>query len=200
MNNLYFHDPIVSKDERNIKLKQKGLVYWLTGLSGSGKSTIATKLERKLIDNNIFCFRLDGDNVRLGLNSDLGFEMEDRKENLRRISHVAKLFKDANVITLVSFISPLIEQRFAAKQIIGDDFIEVYVKADIETCINRDPKGIYKKAISGEIKNFTGISSPYEIPKNPEIILDTESYNVEQLVDTLYNDIKIRLKVDKKED
>lgn len=181
--NIVWHSGQVTYEDRCRLLNQKGLVVWFTGLSGSGKSTIAAEVERRLIAEGKLVYRLDGDNVRHGLNSDLGFSREDRDENIRRIAEVATLFKDAGVITLVSFIAPFASMRAFAREKAGTDhFVEIYVKADIETCATRDPKGLYQKAQSGTISDFTGISSPYEQPKNPELILDTESHSVEECV------------------
>lgn len=163
-------------------------VIWLTGLSGSGKSTIAAALEKFLLEHAHSVKPLDGDNIRMGLNKDLGFSSEDRKENIRRIAEVAKLFSDTGMITVTSFISPFEEDRNIANSIIGEDnFIQVYVKTPLEVCERRDPKGLYKKARKGEIKNFTGIDSPYEEPKNPHIVLDTTVLTVEQCVQTIVN-------------
>ena len=163
----------ITKSDREKIKNQKGCVIWLTGLSGSGKSTIANELEYQLNKMKFHTYLLDGDNIRSGLNSDLGFSDEDRKENIRRISEVAKLFLDAGIITITSFISPFIEDRENAKKIIGKDFIEVFVDTPVEECIKRDPKGLYKKALNGEIKEFTGITSPYEKPENPNIYINT---------------------------
>lgn len=168
---------------------QKGLVVWLTGLSGSGKSTIAAEAEKMLINMGRPAYMLDGDNVRFGLNSDLGFSEKDRNENIRRIAEVCALFKDAGLIVIASFISPLASMRKTAREKAGGNFIEVYVKADIKTCAERDPKGLYKKALQGEIKDFTGVSAPYEIPENPELVLDTERYPLEDCVKLLVDKI-----------
>ncbi|MCK5687144.1 adenylyl-sulfate kinase [bacterium] len=184
-NNIVWHDGLVDYETRCKAHGQKGIVLWFTGLSGSGKSTIAVELEKKLVSLNKIVYRLDGDNVRHGLNSNLGFSVEDRTENIRRVSEVAKLFKDAAVITLVSFISPAIEMRKSASEIIGEEFHEIFVKASVETCIKRDTKGLYKKAIAGEIKNFTGISAPYEEPVNPDIIINTEKCSVDDAVNLI---------------
>lgn len=163
-------------------------VIWLTGLSGSGKSTIAAALEKFLLEHAHSIKPLDGDNIRMGLNKDLGFSNEDRKENIRRIAEVAKLFSDTGIITVTSFISPFEEDRNIAREIIGEyNFIQVYVKTPLEVCERRDPKGLYKKVRKGEIKNFTGIDSPYEEPKNPHIVLDTTVLTVEQCVQTIVN-------------
>ncbi|OVE67265.1 adenylyl-sulfate kinase [Clostridium diolis] len=189
--NLVWQNGKVGYDDRCELIKQRGLVIWFTGLSGSGKSTIAVELEKELIKAGKLAYRLDGDNIRHGLCSDLGFSETDRNENIRRITEVSKLFKDSGIITLVSFISPLESMRKLARDAIGADaFIEVYVKASVETCIQRDPKGMYKKAISGEIKNFTGITALYENPKNPDIIIDTENLNVDESMTVLLDYVK----------
>lgn len=186
--NLIWHEGKISYEDRCRLLGQKGLVVWFTGLSGSGKSTIAVELERRLIHEGKLAYRLDGDNVRRGLNADLGFDDADRDENIRRIAEVAALFKDAGIITLVSFISPFRKMRKFAREKAGSDrFVEVYVKASLKTCSERDPKGLYKKAKKGEVSDFTGISSPYEPPDQPEITLDTDLLSVEQCVKCLYD-------------
>ena len=179
--NITWHEGEITYKDRCKNLGQRGLVVWFTGLSGSGKSTIAVEVEKQLIKNGRAVYRLDGDNVRHGLNSDLGFTKEERDENIRRIAEVAALFKDAGLITLVSFISPYRDKRaFARKRAGSDSFIEVYVKADVETCAERDPKGLYEKAKNGEIENFTGVSAPYEEPENPEVYIDTEKLTVKE--------------------
>lgn len=189
--NLVWHKGKVEYEDRCKVINQMGLVIWLTGISGSGKSTIAVELEKELTQMGKLVYRLDGDNVRQGLCSDLGFTEEDRNENIRRITEVSKLFKDAGIITLVSFISPLKSMRKLAKNKVGDDaFVEVYVKASVETCIKRDPKGMYKKAIAGQIKDFTGISATYESPENPDIVIDTENLNINESVKVILNHIK----------
>ena len=161
-------------------------VIWLTGLSGSGKSTIANELELYLIDRGKLAYVLDGDNIRTGLNKDLGFSDDDRKENMRRISEVAKLMSDSGSITITSFISPFREEREMAKQIIGEDlFIEVFVDTSIAICEQRDVKGLYKKARSGEIPNFTGIDSPYEEPLNPDVIVEAGHHSIEECVEKI---------------
>jgi len=177
--NLYQTTGKVDFKDRCRNLNQTGQVLWFTGLSGAGKSTIAIELEKMLIDEGKAVYRLDGDNIRSGLNRDLGFTPEERDENIRRVAELAALFKDAGLITLVSFISPYQEKRDFARQRVGDDYFqEIYVKADIETCEKRDPKGLYEQARRGEIDNFTGISAPYEEPENPELVLDTEELSV----------------------
>ena len=184
----------VSRAQREQLLGQKGIVLWLTGLSGSGKSTIAIAVEKRLIEMGKLCCRLDGDNLRHGLNSDLGFSPEERKENIRRVAEVAALFADAGLITLVSFIAPYRDmRRFARERIGADRFIEVYVKASIATCKKRDPKGLYKMAESGEIDQFTGVNAPYEVPENPDVILDTESMGLAQCMEILVQEIRGRM-------
>lgn len=178
------HEGLVSYEDRCRHLKQQGQVLWFTGLSASGKSTIAALLEQALYQRGRLAYQLDGDNLRLGLNSDLGFSLEDRLENNRRAAEVAALFQDAGVIALVSFISPLASMRaYARNRIPEGRFLEVYVKADLETCIRRDPKGLYKKALSGEILDFSGISAPYEEPEHPDIVLDTMEFNLSECVE-----------------
>lgn len=175
--NVVWHDGKVSKQETQAVLGQSGLVVWFTGLSGAGKSTIAVEVEKQLTERKKACYRLDGDNLRFGINSDLGFTDEDRQENVRRIAEVAALFQDAGMITLVSCISPFREKRqFARERVPEGRFLEVYVKADINTCMDRDPKGLYKK----QIQNFTGKDSTYEEPHNPELVLDTVNETVEE--------------------
>ena len=177
-NNIIPIDHKIKRSDRETIKNQKACVIWLTGLSGSGKSTIANELEYQLNKMNYHTYLLDGDNIRNGLNSDLGFSDKDRKENIRRISEVAKLFLDAGIITITAFISPFIEDREKAREIIGEDFIEVFIDTPIEVCIKRDPKGLYQKALNGEIKEFTGINSPYEKPKNPDIHIETAKTNI----------------------
>jgi len=187
--NITYHEGKVSKTDRYKVLGQKGLVVWLTGLSASGKSTIAVEAEKILNSMGKAVYRLDGDNIRFGLNSDLGFSEQDRFENIRRISEVCALFQDAGLIVIASFISPLAKMRQMAREKAGKDFMEVYVKADVQTCMKRDPKGLYKKALNGEIQDFTGISSPYEEPVNPELVLDTQNNSLDDCVTQLVNKI-----------
>lgn len=192
--NIIWQDGKVQYQDRCDNLKQKGLIIWFTGLSGAGKSTIAIELEKVLVKKKKVVYRLDGDNVRHGLNSDLGFSVEDRNENIRRIAEVATLFKDAGIITLVAFISPYQKARDFARARAGkDSFLEVFVKAEVETCIKRDPKGLYEKAKKGEIKNFTGISAPYEEPKNADLILDTAQLTVNDSVNKVLKLIKKKI-------
>ena len=169
--NLTKHNFTVTRERREKVNGQKGMVLWFTGLSGSGKSTIANALDDELNKLGKKTYILDGDNIRMGLNKDLSFSPEDRKENIRRISEVAKLFADSGTIVLTAFISPYIADRQDARDLIGEDFNEVFIDADVEECIKRDPKGLYKKALAGEIKGFTGIDAPYEKPTNAEIII-----------------------------
>ena len=176
----------VSQKDRQALLKQKPRTLWFTGLSGSGKSTIAKLLEKTLVDNGRICFLLDGDNIRHGLNKDLGFSPEDRKENIRRIAEVAKLMNDAGLIVLTAFISPYREDRDMARQIIGDEnFREIYVSTPLAACEERDPKGLYKKARAGQIKGFTGIDAPYEPPENPALVIETETLTPKDCVDAI---------------
>ena len=182
--NVTWHEHKVEKTDRESLLKQKGIILWFTGLSGSGKSTIANEVAYKLHHTNHISYVLDGDNIRHGLNKDLGFSPEDRDENIRRISEVAHLFADAGIIALTAFISPYRKLRNFCRELQDTDrFYEIYCKASLATCETRDPKGLYKKARKGEIKQFTGIDAPYEEPENPEIILDTDKYNIEECAD-----------------
>jgi adenylyl-sulfate kinase len=179
--NIKWHDSLMRREQRENLLDQGGCVIWLTGLSGSGKSTIARALEQQLVSESRFAYVLDGDNVRYGLNKDLGFAPEDRKENIRRIGEVAHLFADAGVIAIVAFIAPYRAERALAREIAGDrPFIEVYVSTSLEECERRDVKGLYAKARKGEVKNFTGISDPYEEPEHPEIRIDTSQGTPEE--------------------
>lgn len=181
--NITWHASEVTKDERLQRNQHKSAVIWFTGLSGSGKSTISVELEKALFNHQIHTYRLDGDNVRHGLNRNLGFSPEDRKENIRRIGEVSKLMVDAGLITVTAFISPYKSDREAVRQLLDtDDFIEVYTQCSLSECENRDPKGLYKKVRNGEIAEFTGVNAPYEAPKQPEIVLDTETLSVEASV------------------
>lgn len=175
--NIVWQQTKVSYEDRCRVLKQKGMVIWFTGLSGSGKSTVAVEVERILNEKNIAAYLLDGDNIRHGINGDLGFTDADRNENIRRIAEIAALFQDAGIISLVAFISPFAKMREFAKEKAGkDNFIEVYVNTDLETCRARDPKGLYGK----QIDHFTGITSPYEAPENPDVVLDTKNATPEE--------------------
>ncbi len=180
---IVWHESLVSRRDRNIMNKHRSGVIWFTGLPSAGKSTIAHHLEKELFDRGIRAYVLDGDNIRHGLNSNLGFSREDRRENLRRIAELSKLFVDAGIVVLAAFVSPYKEDRQYVRDIVGDDsFFEVYVKCSVEVCEKRDPKGHYKKAKAGIIKEYTGVSAPYEEPENPDLVIDTEELNVEESV------------------
>ena len=178
--NLHFHKHRVARELKEERNQHKSRVLWFTGLSGSGKSTVANATEKILHDMGLHTYILDGDNVRMGLNKDLGFSPEDRTENIRRITEVAKLFADSGSIVLTAFISPYRQDRDKAREIISnEDFIEIYVSADLSVCEARDPKGLYKKARLGEIKGFTGIDAPYEAPLHPQLIVETDKHNID---------------------
>jgi adenylylsulfate kinase len=184
-------DGLVSYADRSQKYNQKGLVVWFTGLSGSGKTTIALNVEKRLFDQGRLVCRLDGDHIRQGLNADLGFSDADRKENIRRVAEVAKLFQQAGMIVLASFISPHREMRAFARQIVPPgSFIEVYVKASLSVCMERDPKGFYRRALANEIKDYTGIDQEYEEPLAPELKLDTESSSLDECVELVLREIE----------
>lgn len=186
--NVHWHDGEISRDDRNRMMKQRGATLWFTGLSGSGKSTIAVALEEALFERGHLSYRLDGDNIRLGINKNLGFSAEDRTENIRRIGEIAKLFVDSSVIALTSFISPYREDRDQVRVLheeAGMPFIEVFVDCELAEAEKRDPKGLYKKARAGEIKNFTGIDDPYEAPTNAELHLHTDQMTLQEEVDIL---------------
>ncbi len=183
----------VSTEDRELRNRHKGAVLWFTGLSGAGKSTLAIALEEALFERGFQAYVLDGDNVRSGLASDLGFSHEDRTENIRRVGEVAALFANAGVICISAFISPYRADRAIARRAAGDKFHEVYVAADLATCEQRDPKGLYKKARTGEIKDFTGISAPYEAPENPEIVVDTSNQTIASSVTALTEFVMARL-------
>lgn len=184
--NVTWHDTEITKRDREKRNGHKGIVIWLTGLSGCGKSTIATGLQKELFKRNCNVYILDGDNIRHGLNGDLGFSPEDREENIRRIGEVAKLFADAGIIAITSFISPYRKDRDCNRALLkAGEFIEVYVKAPLEICEQRDPKGLYQKAREGVIAEFTGISAPYEEPLKPELALETDKLSVDESVQTV---------------
>lgn len=188
--NLFQHYFTLNRTKREEIKSQKACTIWMTGLSGSGKSTIANLLETSLYELGYHTFILDGDNTRLGLNKDLGFSDSDRNENIRRVAEVCKLMNDAGLITICSFISPFEKNRSDAKDIIGDSFIEVFIDASLDTCEKRDPKGLYKKARNGEIKEFTGISSPFEIPKNAINLKNNNDEDIQINVDYLLSYLK----------
>ena len=184
--NVTWHEGAVTREERERLLGQKGVTLWMTGLSASGKSTIAVILEQMLLHRKKHAYRLDGDNIRMGLNKNLGFSAEDRAENIRRIGEVAKLFADAGVIAITSFISPYRKDRDAVRASMKPgEFIEVYVNVSLEAAEKRDPKGLYKKARAGQIKGFTGIDDPYEAPEKAEIVIDTEAMKPEVAAERL---------------
>ena len=186
MSNIVWHDHKITRAERSANKNQKPCLLWFTGLSGSGKSTIANALDVALHERGYHTFLLDGDNVRHGLCSDLGFSDDDRVENIRRVGEVCKLFADAGLIVMSAFISPFTsDRRMVRKLFPAGEFIEVFMDAPLETCESRDPKGLYKKARAGEIKHFTGIDSPYEVPSHPEIRLDTSRNTVEECINSL---------------
>ena len=186
--NVHWHEGDITRADRNRLLGQKGATLWFTGLSGSGKSTIAVALEAALYEHGKLSYRLDGDNVRMGINRNLGFSAQDRTENIRRIGEIAKLFVDSGVLVLSSFISPYRADRAQVRELhrdAGFDFIEVYVDCSLEVAEQRDPKGLYKKARAGEIKNFTGIDDPYEAPGRPEIHLHSDRMTLQEEVETI---------------
>lgn len=186
--NVHWHEGEVTRADRNRLLNQTGATVWFTGLSGSGKSTVAVALESELLRRNKLSYRLDGDNIRLGINKNLGFSAEDRTENIRRIGEISKLFVDTGVIVLSSFVSPYRADRDLVRKLHDDggmQFIEVHVDVPLEEAEKRDPKGLYKKARAGQIPNFTGISDPYEAPLNPELVLKTHEMTLQQEVDAI---------------
>ena len=188
--NIFWDASNVASADRERLLKQKGCVLWFTGLSGSGKSTIAKALERTLVDVGQLAFILDGDNIRHGLNAGLGFSDEDRTENLRRIAEVSKLFADCGIICLTAFISPLRESRARAREIIGNArFLEVHIATDLSECEKRDTKGLYKKAREGIVTDFTGISAPYQPPKQPDIRIETKKKSVHECVNEVVQEL-----------
>jgi adenylylsulfate kinase len=186
--NTVWHNATVTRDRRAKLNQHKSVVLWFTGLSGSGKSTLAHAVEEQLYQRKCRTYVLDGDNVRHGLCGDLGFSQKDRVENIRRISEISKLFIDAGIIVLTAFISPFSSDREKARVLCGDEnFIEIYCKCSLEICEQRDVKGLYKRAKKGEIKEFTGISSPYEAPENAELVIDTGNLSLEECVDMIFN-------------
>jgi len=189
--NLVYHHATVTRERRNQLNNHKSVVLWFTGLSGSGKSTMSHALEERLFNKGCRTFVLDGDNVRHGLNSNLDFSHKDRTENIRRIGEVSKLMMEAGFIIMTAFISPFREDRIVVRNLIPNgDFIEIYCKASLETCEARDVKGLYKRARAGEIKNYTGISSPYEVPENADLIIDTDQGTIEDSVSIIISFLK----------
>lgn len=194
MNNVIPQDYCVTKNERSHLKDHQPLVVWFTGLSGSGKSTIANLVEKQLFQQEIHTYSLDGDNIRRGLNNDLGFSEKDRTENLRRIAEVAKLFLDSGTVVLSAFITPLEADRKLIRETIGkENIVEVFVNTSVEECEKRDVKGLYKKARAGEIKNFTGINAPFEFPKTTDLIIDTEKESINDAVQKVMNLIQPKL-------
>jgi adenylylsulfate kinase len=189
--NVIYHHASVTRQRRNKLNEHRSLVLWFTGLSGSGKSTLAHALEEKLYQKGCRTFVLDGDNVRHGLNSNLDFSESGRTENIRRISEVSKIMMESGLIVMTAFISPFNKDRNEARKLISsDDFIEIYCKASLETCEARDVKGLYRRARAGEIKNYTGIDSPYEKPENPELVIDTDQQSLQESVSNIFDFLK----------
>ena len=194
MNNLKSQSYKINRTDFEKRNQHLGFVLWFVGLSGSGKSTLANGLQAKLFENGFNAVVLDGDNTRLGINKDLGFNEKDRNENIRRVAEISKLFVQTGHIVINAFISPFINNRTKARNIISDsDFIEVYIDSSLSACENRDVKGLYKKARQGEIKDFTGISSPFEIPKNPDMSVKTDVQTPEESIDYLFEQLKSKL-------
>ena len=195
MKNIIKHNYSISKKDRKKLNNQNSFLIWFTGLSGSGKSTIANALEFKLHEEGYKTYALDGDNIRKGINNDLTFSPEGRKENIRRIAEVANLMVDAGLVVLAAFVSPYKKDRENIKNIVGkDNFVEIFINTSIEECEKRDVKGLYKKARAGEILNFTGVNAPYEAPENPDIEIITDDITVEESVDKIYKLIQSKLK------
>lgn len=192
--NIYpIFDRMLSRHDKEQLLGQKGVMLWFTGLSGSGKSTVAIALERELQKRGLLCRILDGDNMRTGINANLGFSADDRRENIRRVAEVAKLFVDTGIITIAAFVSPTEDLRNLAQHIIGkDDFKEIFISTPIEECERRDVKGLYARARRGEVKNFTGISAPFEAPQHPALSLDTSKLSLEESVAQLLQLLNIK--------
>ena len=194
--NIIRHSYEVSKIQRQKLLNQNSFLLWFTGLSGSGKSTIANALEYKLHEEGVKTYALDGDNIRKGINNDLTFSPEDRKENIRRIAEVANLMVDAGVVVLAAFVSPYKKDRENIARIVGNDnFVEIFVNTSLEECERRDVKGLYKKARAGEIKDFTGVNAPYEAPDAPDVEIVTDGLSIEECVEKIYDKIKLKLKI-----
>ena len=187
LNTIYpIFDKMLSRKDKESLLHQRGIMIWMTGLSGSGKSTVAIGVERELHNRGILCRILDGDNIRAGINSNLGFSEEDRRENIRRIAEIGKLFVDTGIVTIACFVSPTTELREMARKIIGEkDFREVYIATPLDECERRDVKGLYARARRGEVKDFTGISAPFEAPTNPDLSLDTSKMTLKEEVEAV---------------
>ncbi|MEN8139056.1 MAG: adenylyl-sulfate kinase [Bacteroidota bacterium] len=193
--NIIKHNYSVTKEDRKSNNRQNSFLLWFTGLSGSGKSTIANALEHKLHQEGFKTYALDGDNIRKGINSDLSFSPEDRTENIRRIAEVANLMVDAGLIVFAAFVSPYKKDRKNIENIVGkENFVEIFVNTSIEECEKRDVKGLYKKARNGEIKDFTGVNAPYEAPENPDFEIVTDNMSIEESVEMIYYEIKNKLK------
>lgn len=189
--NITWHHGLVEREERQKRNKNKGVILWYTGLSGCGKSTIANEVEKRIFEGGYHTYVLDGDNIRFGLNSNLGFSPEDRTENIRRVGEVAKLFVDAGIVVSTAFISPYRKDRDRVRSIVEEgDMIEIFIKCDLEICEQRDAKGLYKKARAGEIPEFTGISAPYEEPENPELVIDSGKHSVEECTNMIIDYLK----------
>jgi len=191
--NIIWQNMSIKRNDRKLSYGHKSILVWFTGLSGSGKSTIANIVEQRLFSEGIKTITLDGDNIRHGLNQDLGFSACDRDENIRRIAEVCKLFVEAGIVTLACFVSPLKKHRSLVRDLLGDDLLEVFVRCDLKVCEQRDPKGLYAKARNGEIKDFTGIDAPYEEPTNPDIKINTEILSKEKAADIIISYIKNRI-------
>lgn len=187
---IHPHEGKIKRSDRERLMEQRGVTLWFTGLSGAGKSTLAVATEEALYEQGYLTYILDGDNIRSGINSNLGFSPEDRTENIRRIAEIAKLFRDTGIINLTAFISPYREDRQLARRLADGDFIEVHVDAPLDICEERDPKGLYKKARSGEIKDFTGIDAPYEAPEKPEIYVNTDEQSITECVEQVMEYLK----------
>ena len=196
--NIVWHNATITKEDRHRKNGHKSAILWYTGLSGAGKSTLANKVEEKLFERGYNTYVLDGDNIRMGLNKGLGFDAEARKENIRRIGEVAKLFVDAGVIVSTAFVSPYTADRDLVRALVPEgEFVEIYVAASLEVCETRDTKGLYKKARAGEIKNFTGISDPYEAPENAELIVDTGGQTLDESAEVVLNYLESKVDITK---
>ena len=187
---IHPHEGKIKRSDRERLMEQRGVTLWFTGLSGAGKSTLAVATEEALYEQGYLTYILDGDNIRSGINSNLGFSPEDRTENIRRIAEIARLFRDTGIINLTAFISPYREDRQLARRLADGDFIEVHVDAPLDICEERDPKGLYKKARSGEIQDFTGIDAPYEAPEKPEIYVNTDEQSITECVEQVMEYLK----------